>query len=232
MLFSPQIPLQLEPPRHCSLEGFIAGPNAATLEAVRRVPEEPGCSLFLYGPESSGKTHLLNALCYATREAGQTAFYAGLKTMPAEAHETLQGLEGLDLVCLDDLQAVAGDAAWEQALFHFINRFRDAGGKLVTASRLRLSALPLGLPDLASRLAWGLRLQLEPLAEDDRLIVIRQHAASLGIDLPEEVIGYLQQRGHRSLAAMLHLGERLQQAAFTAKRRITVPLAREILKHS
>ncbi len=131
---------------------------------------------------------------------------------------------------MDDLHTVAGNRDWENALFHLVNRLRASGGNFVVASRRRLSALQLDLPDLASRLAWGLRLQLEPLGEEERVLVMRQHADSLGIDLPDEVLTYLKGRGQRSLAGMLQVVERLQQAAFTAKRRITVPLAREVLK--
>jgi DnaA family protein len=164
------------------------------------------------------------------RDAGHTAFYAGLKNMPAAAQGTLEGLEDLDLVCVDDLHKVAGDAAWEDALFHLFNRIRGRNGRLVVTSRHRLSALSLNLPDLASRLAWGLRLQIQPLGEEDRLRVVCQHAASLGTELPEEVRNYLLKHGERSLAGLLQAVERMQHAAFTAKRRITVPLAREILK--
>ncbi len=230
MLFSPQIPLQLEPHRDSRFEDFVAGPNGAVLEAVRQVPDEPGASLFLSGPEGSGKTHLLNALCLAMRESGRTAFYAGLKHLSPEAQETLEGLEGLDLVCVDDLQAVAGDEAWETALFHLFNRVRDTGAGLAVASRERLSALPLGLPDLASRLAWGLRLQLQALDDPDKLEVLRRHAASLGIELPPEVGKYLLERGPRNLAGLIAAVGRMQRAAFAAKRRITVPLAREVLR--
>ena len=73
MLFSPQIPLQLEPPRPDRFEDFVAGPNAAALEAVRPLLEETGASLFLSGPEGCGKSHLLNALCHAARERGRRA---------------------------------------------------------------------------------------------------------------------------------------------------------------
>jgi DnaA family protein len=230
VLFSPQIPLPLEPRRDSRFEDFVPGPNGAVLEAVRQVLHEPGATLFLSGPESSGKTHLLNALCHAARDSGRTAFYAGLRGMPAAAQGTLEGLEGLDLVCVDDLHEVAGERAWETALFHLFNRIRGTGAVLVVASRDRLSAMPLELPDLASRLGWGPRLQLQALDDTDKLAVICRHAAALGVELPGEVRKYLLERGPRNLADLLLAVERMQQAAFTAKRRLTVPLAREVLK--
>jgi DnaA family protein len=230
VLFSPQMPLPLEPRRDRRFEDFVAGPNLAVVEALRQLSAEPAVCVYLQGPESSGKTHLLTAACHAARDAGRTAFYAGLRRMPGEAAASLDGLEGLDLVCVDDLEAVAGDWVWEEALFHLFNRLREAGGKLLVASRLRLSALPLGLPDLRSRLASGVRLNLQPLDESDQRELLARHASSLGLVLPEEVSRYLLSRGHRSLAWLLGAVEALQAAAFAAKRRATVPLAREVLR--
>jgi DnaA family protein len=232
MLFSPQIPLQLEPRRSGGFEDFVAGPNAATVQSIRTAVKEAGSSLFLHGPESSGKSHLLNAACLEAREQGMTAFYLGLKTVPADATETLQGLEGMSLVCIDDLHEVAGDPPWEEALFHFINRLRATEGRLLVASRLRLSALPLQLPDLASRLAWGLRLELQALDDTDKLQVLCRHAEAMGFELPEEVGAYLIRHSDRGLARLLVHADRLRQMAFTEKRRITVPLARLILKET
>lgn len=230
MLFSPQIPLPLEPRRDSGFDDFVAGPNAAVVSALRHLQAEPAVSAFLQGAESSGKTYLLNASCHAARDEGKTAFYAGLRRMPKDAWSTLEGLEGMDLVCVDDLDLCAGQAAWEEALFHLYNRLRESGGNLLVASRAKLSALPLQLPDLRSRLASGLRLRLRPLDEAGKLAVLERHARSVGIDLPEDVGQYLLSRGHRSLATLVNTVERLQQAAFAGKRRITVPLAREILK--
>ena len=230
MLFSPQIPLQLEPRGDSRFENFVAGPNGAVVDAVKSLLQQPGASLFMHGPQSSGKTHLLNALCHASRDHGNTAFYLALKNLPSEASESLKGLEKVDLVCLDDLHTVAGNAAWEEALFHFINRLRAENGTLAVSSRVRLSALVLNLPDLASRLAWGLRLELAPLEDKDKVRVIHQHAELLGIELREDVVNYLLKHSHRGLARLLEAVDRLKNAAFTAKRRITVPLAREVLK--
>jgi DnaA family protein len=93
-----------------------------------------------------------------------------------------------------------------------------------------LSALQLGLPDLASRLAWGLRLQLLPLEDQDKMAVINLHSDALGLNLPEDVQQYLLKHHERSMAALIQTVESLQQAALTHKRRITIPLAREVLK--
>jgi len=230
MLFSPQIPLQLMPRRGNRFDDYIAGPNQAVVRALQHVADDPGAHVFLSGGQGSGKTHLLNALCHEIREQDGRAFYIALKRLPRDAIASLQGLQELDLVCVDDLHVIAGDAAWEEALFHCFNRIREANGRLVISSRERLSALDLGLPDLASRLAWGLRLQLLPLEDQDKLAVIRHHSEALGISLPHEVQQYLLKRHDRSMTSMIRTVENLQYAALTNKRRITVPLAREVLK--
>jgi len=230
MLFSPQIPLQLMPRRDCRFDDFVSGPNGAVVEALRHVPDEPGSSVFLFGEAGSGKTHLLNALCHETRERGGRAFYLALDRLPKDAIASLQGLEKLDLVCVDDLHVIAGDQAWEEALFHCFNRIREARGRLLVSSNKRLSALDLSLPDLASRLAWGLRLPLLPLEDADKLTVINLHSNALGISLPADVQKYLLKHHDRSLAALIKTMENLHHAALTNKRKITVPLAREVLK--
>ena len=106
MLFSPQLPLPLEPRRTGGLDDFVAGPN---------------------GPVRSGKTHLLNGACLAARDGGRTAFYLALRRLDANDTASLQGLETTDLVCIDDLDAVAGSAPWEEALFHLHGQGRLAG---------------------------------------------------------------------------------------------------------
>lgn len=229
MLFSPQIPLPLEPNRESRFEDFVAGPNAALLETLKAVPAEPGQQIFLSGPAASGKTHLLNAICLASRAAGLTAFYAGLKSLPPGSESLLDGLERVDVVCIDDAHRLAGNGPWEEALFHCLNRIRGGQGRVIFAAGQPLSALPFELPDLVSRLQWGLRMQLQPLEDADKIRVVDHHAASLGIEIPADVANYLIKRSSRNLRHLLLAVDRLQHAAFTSKRRVTVPLAREVL---
>ncbi len=230
MLFSPQIPLQLEPRRPDRLEDFVAGPNENVLAAVRHLLEEPGGVLFLSGPHGSGKSHLLNALCHAAREQGLAAFYIALKRLPEEAAASLRGLQVLDLVCVDDLNCVAGNPVWENALFACFNEVRAANGRLLVSSSEPLSSLQFGLPDLASRLAWGVRQNLRPPEDRGKLDILQQRADTLRIELPEDVKNYLIKHGRRDMSSLLLALERLKDAAFAEKRKITIPLARKILK--
>jgi DnaA family protein len=230
MLFSPQIPLPLTPRRDSRFEDFVPGPNAAVVESLRGMLDEQGAHVFLHGDEGSGKTHLLNAACLETRERGGRAYYLALKRLPADAGASLQGVEDLDLVCVDDLHLVAGDRVWEEALFHGFNRIRETGGRLLTSSRKRLTALDIVLPDLASRLAWGLQLSLKPLDDADKLAVIKRYGDALGLGLGDDVQQYLLKHHERNVAALIRTVEQLHEVALTNKRRITIPLVREVLR--
>jgi DnaA family protein len=230
MLFSPQIPLQLEPRRPDRFDDFIAGPNENTLAAVRQLLNEPGGSLFLSGPDGSGKSHLLNALCHEARANGLAAFYIAPKRLPEEAAASLEGLQVLDLVCVDDLDSVAGNPVWENALFACFNEVRAAHGRLIVSSKQPLASIKFHLPDLASRMAWGVRQNLRLPDDGGKLEILQQRAVALRIDLPLDVQNYLLKYSKRDMSSLLLALERLKDAAFAGKRKITVPLAREVLK--
>jgi DnaA family protein len=230
MLFSPQIPLQLEPRRPDRFDDFVAGPNATVLESVRTLLDEPGGILFLSGPDGSGKSHLLNALCHAARKRGLAAFYIALGRLPEEAAASLQGLQVLDLVCVDDIECVAGNPVWENALFACFNEVRAASGRLLVSSRLPLSGLGFDLPDLASRLAWGVRQNLRLPDDEGKLQILGQRANALRIEVPLDVQKYLLKHGKRDMSSLLQTLEQLKDAAFAEKRKITVPMARKILQ--
>ena len=232
MLFSPQIPLQLEPPRPDRFDAFVPGPNSAALLAVQNQLAEPGSSLFLSGPEGSGKSHLLNALCHDASERGMNAFYIALKRLPESAAAGLEGLQVLDVVCVDDIERVAGNPVWERALFRCFNEVLEAGGRLLVASRLPLASLEFDLPDLASRLAWGVRQNLQYPDDAGKREILLQRARNLHFDLDEDVCDYMLKHGRRDMASLLGTLEQLKDAAFVAKRRITVPLAREVMKQN
>src|ERR1700681_4402611 len=96
-------------------ESFWPGPNREIVAALRTPSAEP---LWLWGSAGSGKTHLLQAACAA---AGEGAAYFPLARSLALPPEALAGFERSALLCIDDADAVAGDLAWERALFGVFN---------------------------------------------------------------------------------------------------------------
>ena len=230
MTAAKQILLPLEGRLPARFEDFVPGSNSAVINALLELVDSGGQCLFLSGPPGSGKTHLLNAACNLANQQGRQSFYIAPGRLAVAAAAGLSNLDHVDLVCVDDIDQVVGQPAWEEALFHCFNRLRDHGGSLVASSNQRLSALDFGLPDLASRLAWGLRLQLQPLDDAGKAEAMERWAAAHDVVLSEEVRNYLLNRGSRSLASLLEKLEAVRVAALSGKRKITVPLAREVLR--
>lgn len=225
---TPQLPLSLRTPPDQRLDAFHGQP--AVRDAVRAAARgEQRDWLYLSGPAGSGKTHLLLAACAEAGAAGHRAAYLPLAAFAGALADVLPAQEGADLVCLDGLEAIAGQRADEEALFHFHNRARAGGTVLLYAARGNPAALGLGLPDLATRLGQCTRFTLEALDDDGRRELLRQRAARRGLQLDDAVIDYLMRRSERDLASLTALLDRLDKASLAEQRRITIPFLRQHL---
>ncbi|KGE05276.1 DnaA regulatory inactivator Hda [Pseudohaliea rubra] len=220
-----QLFLNLRPRDDATLENFLSLPgNSAALEALGSGGED---QVYLHGPADGGKSHLLQALCHA---AGPGALYlpgSAVAAYPAE--EVLSGAEGLALVCIDELDLLAGREDWEQALFHFYNRARESACRLCVAAARPPGTLPLELPDLRSRLAAGLVFALPAPDDAARRAILSFRAGRRGLRLAPELAGYILARAPRGLADLLAVLERLDQASLAARRPLTQPFVREVM---
>jgi DnaA-homolog protein len=209
---------------------FCAGDNAAAVAELGQLAARTGPQVaWLHGPPGSGRTHLLQAACAAAGEAGRAAAYLPMRQLATGAAGVLAGLETLDLVCLDDLEAVAGSAAWERALFGLYNDLVERGGRLAIAAREPPARSGFALPDLASRFAAASVRPLRPLPEDSQGAALAARAAAQGLDLPDDTLQYLLRRAPRDFAALCRLLDEMDAASLAAQRRLTVPLVREVL---
>jgi DnaA-homolog protein len=138
--------------------------------------------------------------------------------------EMLEEAENAFLICLDDMQCIARDPAWEAALFALYERARTTGARLVAAANAAPAQLGLSLPDLSTRLGWGPVYQLQPLTDEGKLEALRLHAAGQGVDLAPEVTRYILNRYPRDLHSLFQLLERIDRAALASQRRVTIPL--------
>ena len=143
----------------------------------------------------------------------------------------LEDLEQLDLICLDDVAAIAGHAVWERGLFDLFNRIRAAGGTLLVAGERRPDQSGFGLPDLVSRLGWGVTYTLKPLADEDVIASLACRAKGRGLELPEDTAQFLLRRFPRDLPTLFALFDTLDTASLIEQRRLTIPFVKAVLDH-
>lgn len=227
----PQLPLGLRLSREPLLEEFVPGPNAEALAAVTACAEGRGETyLYLWGNPGSGRTHLLLGACRAAARREARPLYLDLSNVRDLDAQLLQDLEQLDLVALDNLQAIAGDLPWQRALFDMFNRLRESGARLLASGDKAAANLPLTLPDLASRLAWGPGYRLRPLDDKARLELLQRSAQARGMRLPPGVARYILHRCPRDLGSLEALLDLLEQATLAAQKSPSIPLTRALLE--
>jgi len=222
-----QLPLELGLKPHASFESLIAGPNAAAIEHVRAVADgRRRESVWLYGPAHTGKTHLLAAACRAAGTANLRPIY--LSAEEGRDPGLVAELDDLDLVALDDVHRVAGNAAWEAALFGLFDARLQRGG-LVVAAAAAPRDCGFALPDLVSRAGSMAIYRLDFLGDDDLEAAVLGHAASRGLSLDSAAAAYLLQRLSRDLGQLTDWLDRIDRYSLAAQRRITIPLLREVI---
>lgn len=228
---NPQLPLGLTLRDSARFDSFYAGPNRETVEGIRASACGEGEPfIYIAGAVGTGKTHLLQAACQQAADCGRSSAYLPLQELLEFQPVVFDGLELLDLVCLDEVPALAGLDAWEQGLFDLFNRLRDAGGTLLVAGERRPDQAELVLPDLVSRLGWGLTYVLRPLDEQDVLAALTCRARGRGLELPEDTAQFLLRRFPRDLPTLFSLFDTLDSASLVEQRRLTVPFVKSVLE--
>lgn len=225
-----QLPLGVRLPDRAVFASFLPARNSQALEHARRVAQALTAGLtWLCGPDGAGKTHLLQAICAAASER-MRAGYVPLAEVAALGVGVLEGLPQLECLCLDDLDSVAGDAAWERAIFALLHESEEGGGRLVLAARAPPALVSWALADLGSRCAAGAVFQLRVLDEPEQHAALQLRARLRGLELPDETWQWLQRRLPRDMRTLYELLDTLDEAALAAQRRLTIPFIREVLR--
>lgn len=226
-----QIPLGLVLRDRSTFDTFFPAGNEQTVAFLRSfVLQGEQTVAWISGPAHSGKTHLLGASCIAAIEAGRQAAYLSMDQLRDLGPDSLGGWEQHDLLCLDELDAVLGDAAWEQALFSLFNVMHDSGKQLLVAASGGPRAYEFSLADLQSRLSWGGVYELAELGDEQRVSALSLRARARGIELPEETGRYLLQRIPRDMTSLYRFLDTLDKESLAAQRRLTIPFVRMILE--
>ncbi len=224
-----QLTLNIQLNERIRFANFVVGDNAEVLSTLQSLWQADEFCYYVWGELGVGRTHLLQASCHEADQSGKTLFYIPLAAAETLSPMILQGIDAFDLVVWDDVDAIAGNAEWEEALFHAYNLLQAVGRKLLVSANCSAMLNPIHLLDLRTRLASGVSYHLKPLSDKQKLIALQQRAHEHGMMLTDQVGRYLLSHYSREMSALFEMLAQLEAATLQAKRKLTIPLVKETL---
>ncbi len=210
-----QLLLDIRPPARPELARFVAGRNIELMAQLAAMLDGAAAErmVYLWGAPGSGKSYLLAAWAHACRTRGMTVDFSGQQVAQA--------------VIADQVESWS--AAQQNAGFAAFNRVREAGGLWLAAGSVAPADLPL-MPELQTRLGWGLVFQMQALDDAEKRAALAQHAETLGFRLESQVADYLLNHTARDMQSLLRVLEALDRFSLETRRPITLPLLRQLLR--
>jgi len=197
--------------------------NIAALRFALRIADTSDSEtlLYLHGPSGSGKTHLLRSI------AGSNFPYFSLRE-PLAPEQLVSMFSTADGLVMDDLQYMPDDPDLRRALWQLFNDFHTSGRTIAMAGSLPPRELTSMDDHLTSRLLWGLVARLDTSDDNSRRMIIKKVADDHQIRIPDDVVDYILVTTSREVGDLITSFHQLYRFSMAEKRRITLPLAKEV----
>ena len=227
-----QLALMVQLPDDETFASYKSDANVSTVSQLKSYIEQEQKtphSFYLFGLSSVGKSHLLHASSTYAAQLGKTSVCLSCAELTQLPVEVLDGLEQIDFICLDDIHLIAGDERWQQAIFDLFNRVLEQNNYLLISGDESAQQLGISLPDLVSRLSWGLTEQVKPLDDEEKITALQHRATQRGLFLSDEVVKFLLNRLSRDMGSLIESLDVLDKASIQEQRKITIPFIKEVL---
>jgi DnaA family protein len=211
-----------------SLEGFFTSRENSHLLSLLKDSDFLD-DLFIYGTKESGKTFLLQAMCNSYSSVSKLSLYIPLKKVMNYGVEIFESLENIDLICIDGIEEVISKIEWEKAIFNLINKALISETRLILTSSKDLKSLNFSLPDLESRIRKIQSYELYPINDKDILDALKYISKLTSINLGDKEARDLVTYSQRNISNLVHILESLDQLSMEMKRKITIPLIKEVI---
>ena len=222
-----QLTLDLSLDDEAKFENFFdTGSNGEVINELKGAAPQ----VFLWGSLGSGRTHLLQSVCHDALMKNKSSIYIPLLHVNKFSPEILQGLEAMDIICVDDIQVVQKKTAWEEALFQLYNEVKNSGSRLIISANQSPSNLELTLADLQSRLCALPVFKLSNPNESEQMEVLKFRAMRRGIVLSMSVVDYILARAQRNMHGLISVLDAAGETSSAEKRRITIPLIKKVMR--
>jgi len=230
-----------------TLDHFLPGKDLALISTLRNLVESWTSKksvgneknplnqrwIYWWGPEGSGRSHLLRAIGNAA-EALDIPYFPLSPVEPIswvrleEKITSLAELTSPSIITVDDVDRL--DERLIAALFRILNNVQASKAiHIFMAGKAAPANLELR-EDLRTRLGWGLIFQTHLLDDDEKIQALEQAAQARGLVLSPDVLPWLLNRFYRDMPNLMALMDALDSYSLETKRAVTLPLVRELLQ--
>ena len=240
-----EIPSQLNP--NYTFETFVEGSCNRLVRSVgMAVAVEPGKTaynpLYIFGDSGLGKTHLAQAIGMEIKQrhpdlqvlyVSMNKFQAQYTTavLNKEPNDFINFYQMIDVLIIDDIQELSGNkGSTQNAFFNIFNHLHLSGKQLILTSDKRPSELSDINERLLTRFKWGLAAELTQPDYETKVKIIHNKAEKLGAELPDEVVSYFAENINANIREIEGALSALVASSQFMGRKISVTLAKEVLK--
>ena len=211
-----------------SLEGFYSSEDNLHIVSILQ-DKTFHDDLFIFGSKESGQPYLLQAMCNFYSSMTKSSLYVPLKKVMNYGVEIFESLENIDLICVDGIEQVISKTEWEKAIFNLINKALISESRLILTSSKDLKSLNFSLPDLESRIRKIQSFELYPINDKDIFDALKYISKLTSINLGDKEAKYLVTYSQRNISNLVQILESLDQLSMEMKRKITIPLIKEVI---
>ena len=204
-----------------TLDNFVVEGNEEIIDTMRRLAggAQGRSAVVVWGPEGSGKSHLLAATAQAARTSGQVVDDSGRLERP----------EDCDLAVADDADKFGEDILMQ--LFRTLDLNRRSGRPAVLAACETAPATLVMREDVRTRLAQCLTIGVHRLSDDAKRRALASYSKRLGRNLPDDIAEYLILREPRDLGLLLAALRSLDRYALLHRKALSLRTVREWNEH-
>lgn len=226
-------------------ESFVEGKSnqlakAASIQVAEN-PENSYNPLFIYGGVGLGKTHLMHAIGHEIMRKNNniTVVYLHSERFVADMVRALQHnainefkryYRSVDALLIDDIQFFAKKERSQEEFFHTFNALLEGQHQIILTCD-RYPKEVSGLEErLKSRFGWGLTVAIEPPELETRVAIIKSKAASIKINIPDEVSFFIAKRFSANVRELEGALNRVVASSNLTQKPITLELTKDVLR--
>lgn len=156
--------------------------------------------VFIYGPASCGKTHLLTAAALALKAQKKKVLIVHAQTFSSHVVHAFRGsllqefrqvYRDVDVLIIDDVHLLKRKTSSQEELFHTFNWLHTRKKQIILSSRSIAGHLEDIEDRLVSRFEWGISLAVEPPGIQEMEQILEIKAGQLQLHLETKLKSWL-----------------------------------------